>query len=434
MNEAVVQEHITPELIFKKITNIANFSERKAELARILTIHKNSISLQDYLALEEVFHKSYDFESAIQILYTALEIHIDNQFLLKLLANNLYHANHHEKLEEIYKKLIALGSKDFPVFNELLKSFISRKRYDLGLEVTRQMMVNFPNIHFSYFNRANIEFQLGNIDQAIKYVFKTLELAPKFTIAFRLLIDCYFKKNDFSQAYNICSHIIDNFGYDQHLLSKMFYIKHKLTITKYDEYFDCQALVKIKSLPQKQSESLNDFGKFLLNHQSLSPSTEDYSTRNGFHTGSIINENNPLMQHYKEYIYNTVLEYLEDISKKIPAISVFKSKNFELSGWAVRMGKNGYQDPHIHPAGIVSGVFYVSVPDVINTTTSNEGWLRFGRMPSDFVLSPEDREMVEYIKPEKGLLVLFPSYMWHDTVPIDSPQERISFAFDLVTK
>ena len=36
------------------------------------------------------------------------------------------------------------------------------------------------------------------------------------------------------------------------------------------------------------------------------------------------------------------------------------------------------------------------------------------------------------VRPSVGLLVLFPSYFWHGTVPFRSHQPRLSVAFDAV--
>ena len=38
------------------------------------------------------------------------------------------------------------------------------------------------------------------------------------------------------------------------------------------------------------------------------------------------------------------------------------------------------------------------------------------------------------VKPQGGKLVLFPSYMWHGTVPFHSSQSRTTLAFDAVPK
>ena len=35
-----------------------------------------------------------------------------------------------------------------------------------------------------------------------------------------------------------------------------------------------------------------------------------------------------------------------------------------------------------------------------------------------------------YVKPQPGKLVLFPSYVWHGTVPFTRSAERMTVAFD----
>ena len=36
------------------------------------------------------------------------------------------------------------------------------------------------------------------------------------------------------------------------------------------------------------------------------------------------------------------------------------------------------------------------------------------------------------VRPEEGLLLLFPSYFYHGTVPFEAAEPRISIAFDVL--
>jgi hypothetical protein len=36
-----------------------------------------------------------------------------------------------------------------------------------------------------------------------------------------------------------------------------------------------------------------------------------------------------------------------------------------------------------------------------------------------------------FVKPEPGMLVLFPSYMWHGTAPFGGKEPRLTIAFDV---
>ena len=58
-----------------------------------------------------------------------------------------------------------------------------------------------------------------------------------------------------------------------------------------------------------------------------------------------------------------------------------------------------------------------------------EGWLALAQPP--FPTSPP-LEPLRYEKPEPGKLVLFPSCLWHGTVPFSGDQPRLSVAFDIV--
>jgi hypothetical protein len=89
-------------------------------------------------------------------------------------------------------------------------------------------------------------------------------------------------------------------------------------------------------------------------------------------------------------------------------------------------GANGQ---HIHKRGYVSSVYYVAVP------AADPDDLR-----GSLVLGPCDRYSrghvacwgVRHIKPRPGMLVIFPSHLFHDVVPTQSQEVRISIPADLV--
>ncbi len=70
-------------------------------------------------------------------------------------------------------------------------------------------------------------------------------------------------------------------------------------------------------------------------------------------------------------------------------------------------------------------------PSIGVGTTDNDraGWLRFGR-PAIKTEPPLAAD--HFVKPEPGLLVLFPAYMWHGVEPFESDRARLSVAFDVV--
>jgi hypothetical protein len=87
----------------------------------------------------------------------------------------------------------------------------------------------------------------------------------------------------------------------------------------------------------------------------------------------------------------------------------------------------GHHTNHIHPQGWLSSAFYVSVASQELMGPAPAGWLALGEPPAELGLDLPPLRMIE---PKPGRLVLFPSIMWHGTVPF-AGGERLSVAFDV---
>ncbi len=59
----------------------------------------------------------------------------------------------------------------------------------------------------------------------------------------------------------------------------------------------------------------------------------------------------------------------------------------------------------------------------------HDGWIEFGRPQSIYrtTASPD----IRLVRPEEGLMVLFPSFFFHRTIPFEAAAERICIAFDV---
>ncbi len=89
--------------------------------------------------------------------------------------------------------------------------------------------------------------------------------------------------------------------------------------------------------------------------------------------------------------------------------------------WSVRL-EGGRHRPHFHPQGVISGTYYLSVPPV-----DNKGSIYFGIPP--FAI-PDPLEPLAEVTPEEGLLILFPSYLFHGTRVAAPGYRRETLAFD----
>jgi len=107
-----------------------------------------------------------------------------------------------------------------------------------------------------------------------------------------------------------------------------------------------------------------------------------------------------------------------------------RSRGFRHTGsWSSRLCNNGFHVNHVHNQGWISSCYYVAVPRTVKGNKDEQGWIKFGEPSQDYGSAFAPRRTVE---PKAGRLVLFPSYMWHGTVPFQAPEPRTTIAFDVI--
>lgn len=134
---------------------------------------------------------------------------------------------------------------------------------------------------------------------------------------------------------------------------------------------------------------------------------------------------------FPDAIDGPIRHYIQALGRGDDPMRSRNTGRYRLNGmWSVRLRPHGFHVSHYHPAGWISSACYVCVPAAVERH-GGEGWLKFGEpaFPISADLGPE-----YFIKPRAGLLALFPSYMWHGTVPFSGAADecRLTIAFDVV--
>ncbi len=97
---------------------------------------------------------------------------------------------------------------------------------------------------------------------------------------------------------------------------------------------------------------------------------------------------------------------------------------WSLTLWGTLLGPGGAVQPHIHAPNWLSGVYYPSdMPGI-----EDEGAFAIGLLPEELGGGGTAR----IVRPRAGRMILFPSFLWHGTLPFGGSEERISLAFDMV--
>ena len=158
----------------------------------------------------------------------------------------------------------------------------------------------------------------------------------------------------------------------------------------------------------------------------------DQSVRGGTQTdGPLFNRVAPEIRQLRAAVVEAVKQYvagLPPIDQEHPLLGLPRDRPVRFAGsWSVRLRDAGYHVSHVHPQGWISSALYVALPEADGAAGPHAGWLALGAPPAGLVPSPPE---ARYVEPRPGRLVLFPSWMWHGTVPF-GVGERLTVAFDV---
>lgn len=192
---------------------------------------------------------------------------------------------------------------------------------------------------------------------------------------------------------------------------------------------DLERWVEIQDLPHDVTFQ-TELAAGLLAQSSLLEAPPHHATRRGRHSGALTGLEHAALARLESDLERAVANFVAARATLEPW-SRARPSSVALHSWAVVLAGDGFQVPHLHPDAWVSGVYYVAIPEpVLGPATPHAGELEFGR--TDPELCFVQPRSFRYVKPKPGRLVLFPSWLYHSTVPHGASGLRISLAFDCV--
>lgn len=161
----------------------------------------------------------------------------------------------------------------------------------------------------------------------------------------------------------------------------------------------------------------------------------DQSLRGGTQTdGDILIRSEPLMRQVRKALGDAIDLYVSRLpafDAAHPTLKEPRNGARIVGGWSVRLTAQGFHVSHVHPRGWLSSAFYVSLPPGVGDAgDTHDGWLSLGVPPAELKLGLPPLRL---IRPQPGRLALFPSIMWHGTLPF-ADGERLTIAFDVAPR
>ena len=301
--------------------------------------------------------------------------------------------------------------------------------------IHKKLVSFYGRFFLSHFNYALFLSMLGREEESLHHLHICLKLVPNAPEALTeiekinlknssILSDIYrcIQANDWNSVVKLlseCKSKIDPIYYWS-IISDLPKITASL-IEDIDKVFPAHQIQTFK-LPDSVDNCpifLVQIEEYIMNQESLILNRAGKPTRFGSQSHEILKgSNNVSIASLKSKLLTAIPQYLENHKLLLELCSKLPLKN-ELSGWAVVLNEGGFQKRHIHPEAIVSGVVYIKLSEETKDKNNPAGNLLFHLHTESIMITPQE-----------GLVVLFPSYLAHETIPLTMDHERICIAFN----
>jgi Flp pilus assembly protein TadD len=164
----------------------------------------------------------------------------------------------------------------------------------------------------------------------------------------------------------------------------------------------------------------------LAAHPSLTFEPEGLVTRAGRQSGELAEADTRAIAALAKLAREALTDHHAALSGDDHPWLAARPDRWSLTLWGTILTPGGAVEPHIHAPNWLSGVYYPRFPAAMSE--AREGWFAIGALPERL----GGCGTLDLREPRPGRMILFPSYLWHATLPFGGTEDRISFAFDLV--
>ena len=397
-------------------------------------------SAQTIQSLASALYESGSNSEAIAILQRGCRIHPANVSLHTRFNEILWETQHSDLFGSSYRQAI----KTTPDVVELRVAFIQQLfRAELLKEAAEELanaIAHFGESSELLSLQGQMLAESGNYTQANKSLAASLGIAFSRDAA-QNLVKLTVVQGDYQQAQQVLDGLFADQADCQLNWAYQSLIWRLTEDSRYGWLNDYDNLVKAYQLETPAGyNSLNEFlqalESVLLSLHKTDNAPLQQTLRLGTQTAArLFHRPEPELQALKLALASIVSRYIDQMPDDDSHPLLRRKKaDFEFSGsWSVKLRANGFHVNHVHPAGWISSSCYIAIPEAMlasEETSTSQGCIKFGESP----LALGDREVIEKIvKPQAGMVVLFPSYMWHGTFPFSGNDAdfRLTSPFDV---
>ena len=337
----------------------------------------------------------------------------------------LYTQNKYSEAIKELNKAIELKKDYAEAFLNLGMVYLNLKKYQGAIKFFDQSLVHDKKLTSVYYYLGECYKNINDIDKALSYYVLSHHQKTNSRI-----LECHFILNKKKEYQELIGSISKNDPDNRRIAAISAYISNQFNIRNI--YPFCQKPLNfilknnIKKNMEKDSLEIQElireitekkftwelFGKTTVGGSSVYNLTQLGITSLSKLQNILINE----ISNYKENFINENCAFIQKWPKK-----------YKFNIWSNILKSEGYNTPHIHPDGWLSGVFYLTIPSNIK---KNEAGIEFSLHGDDYPIKIKNIPTITIV-PKVCDLLLFPSSLFHKTIPFKSNEERMIIAFDI---
>ena len=390
--------------------------------------------LSAYVNLALAYEKLNDITNAEKYLYLALELNLQSDAIHNSLGHILFKQNKIKESIIHFEKAVNLNAGNYKAYFNLGNAFDAMGDYQKSIKFfkkTIEINKNLPDVHFhlaeSFKKNNNCEEALSNYKISLK---EKLTWLRREKINAKIL-ECFLILKKKKEYLNAVIQLTKENTNNRRIAATTTYIAHQFNVK--NDYPFCKNPLDFiyKGTLMKYFENYNNFLELIydeITNQNFQWEPSSKTTRKGFGTvGNLSEKKLPFMSQLEKYILEELSKFYNiHKNKKDTFISNWPNQ-FQFISWSNRLKKEGYNITHIHPGGWVSGVFYLKIP---KNKKNDEAGIEFSLHGDNYYIV-NNNIPTKTLHPEVGEIVLFPSSLFHRTIPFESDEERVCIAFDL---
>ena len=325
---------------------------------------------------------------------------------------------------------------EWPLALQLAKVLQYAGRTEAAYDVLIGAIARTPGVPDLEVGASTIAAELKETVAALRHAEAGYALAPASLSAAVAVCDAQLALGRPGPAARIAEALHQQQPNEQQVLARLATAWRLMDDPRYRQLYDYETMVRGWTIdtptgwPSLEAY-LADLGAALRVANTSIAHPYDQSLRNGSQTLTDLTlSTDPAIQGFFKAIDGPIRSHIEWLGQGEDPLRRRNTGRYEIQGaWSVRLRPNGFHIDHVHQLGWLSSACHIDLPAAVEQSGDRQGWLKFGE-PG--VATQPALPAEHFVKPEPGRLVLFPSYMWHGTVPFSGDQDRLTVAFDVI--